>query len=255
MRNLRLLIAYDGTDYLGWQKQPQGATVQGTIEAAIEKTLGEKVKLIGSGRTDAGVHAMGQVANFTCENPIPGANLVKALNNVLPSTIRIREAGEAPLAFHSRYGAYAKTYVYRILQAPVALPFISRYIHHYPYPLDSVRMNEAGRLLEGEHDFTSFAAAPDAEDESPTGSTVRTVYSSRIVLRPRTSMLVYRVRGNGFLRKMVRNMVGTLIDVGRGRLQPQDIQRILEAQDRRAAGPAAPALGLCLMSVEYDEES
>src|SRR5487761_668271 len=142
MRNLRLLIAYDGTDFFGWQKQPQGATVQGTLETAIEKVVNEKAHLAGSGRTDAGVHALGQVASFTCENPIPCANLVKALNHALPITIRIRKAGEVPLSFHARYSASAKTYIYRIFQAPVALPFINRYVLHYPYPLDITSMNE-----------------------------------------------------------------------------------------------------------------
>ncbi len=255
MRNLRLLIAYDGTDFLGWQKQPQGPTIQGALEAALEKTISEKIHLTGSGRTDAGVHALGQVANFACLNPIPCANLGKAMNDVLPLSIRIRDVSEAPLTFHARYGAQAKTYIYRILQAPLALPFISRYVCHYPYPLDGPRMNQAARLFEGEHDFTSFAATPDAEDESATGSAVRSIYSSRIIFRPRTSLLVYRVRGSGFLRYMVRNIVGTLIEVGRGRLQPNDMLRILEAQDRTAAGPTASAHGLCLMNVEYNKDS
>lgn len=255
MRNLRLLIAYDGTDFLGWQRQPQATTIQGTLEAAITKVISEPVKLIGSGRTDAGVHALGQVANFACSSSIPDANLVKALNDALPPTIRIREACEAPSAFHSRHSAQAKTYVYRILQAPVALPFINRYVHHYPYRLDPERMSEAARLLEGERDFTSYAASPDAGEDSANGGAVRTIYSSRIIPRPRSSVLVYRVRGRGFLRYMVRNIVGTLIEVGRGKFQPEDMLRILEARDRRLAGPTAPAKGLCLMSVEYESST
>ena len=255
MRNLRLLIAYDGTDFLGWQKQPQGATIQGTLEAALEKVINEKVHLAGSGRTDAGVHALGQVASFACENPIPRANLVKALNHVLPLTIRIREASEAPLSFHARTSALAKTYAYRILQTPVALPFINRYALHYPYPLDIASMNEAAHWLEGEHDFTSFAATPEHDDESNSRSAVRSIYSSRVISRPRTSMLVYRVRGSGFLHHMVRNVVGTLIEVGRGKLLPLDIARILEVRERSAAGPTVPAQGLCLMNVEYNKDS
>ncbi|MGH9430825.1 MAG: tRNA pseudouridine(38-40) synthase TruA [Terriglobia bacterium] len=252
MRNLCLVIAYDGTDFLGWQRQPQAITIQGTLEAAIGKIINEKVKLIGSGRTDAGVHALGQVANFSCLNSIPCASLIKALNAALPPTIRIREAGEAPRTFHSRHSAQAKTYVYRILQSPVALPFISRYVHHYPYRLDLLSMAKAARLLEGEHDFASFAASTDAGDNRANGGAVRTIYSSRIIQRPRSSMLVYRVRGTGFLRYMVRNLVGTLIEVGRGRVQQDDMLRILKARDRRLAGPTAPAQGLCLMNVEYE---
>jgi tRNA pseudouridine38-40 synthase len=262
MRNLRLLVAYDGTDYLGWQRQPQGETIQAVLEAVAARITGEPVKLIGSGRTDAGVHALGQVANFMTPNPIPCPNLMKALNGSLPSAIRILEASEAPAEFHSRYQANAKTYVYRILQSQVALPFISRYALHYPYPLNYQDMDQGARFLEGRHDFTSFAAAQDATEETVANgrrieesSAVRTIYSSRIVRRLRTSMLVYRVRGDGFLRHMVRNIVGTLIEVGRGKLQPNEITRILATRDRSLAGPTAPAQGLCLVNVEYNRES
>jgi tRNA pseudouridine38-40 synthase len=252
MRNLRLLVAYDGTDFLGWQRQPHGNTVQGTLEEAAGKVIGHNVKLIGSGRTDAGVHALGQVANFNTANVIPCGALAKALNDVLPPAIRIRDVDEVDFAFHSRHSARAKTYVYRILQSPVALPFINRYVYHYPYALDAERMAKAAFIFEGERDFTSFVASTDAAGEKENGGAVRTIYASRIIPRPRSSMLVYRVRGSGFLRYMVRNIVGTLIEAGRGRLQPEEVIRILKARDRRRAGPTAPAQGLCLISVEYE---
>jgi tRNA pseudouridine38-40 synthase len=254
MRNLRLLIAYDGTDFLGWQRQPQGPTIQGTLEAALGRIFGESVKLTASGRTDAGVHALGQVANFASASTIPAQNLVKALNDVLPQSIRIREASEVPLAFHSRYHARAKTYVYRILQSPVALPFIGRYVHHHPYPLDVEEMERAAQVLEGEHDFSSFASALDSGGDELAGGAVRTIFSSRVIRRPQAQMLVYRVRGSGFLRLMVRSIVGTLMEVGRGRLDHGEMARILEARDRRAAGPTASPPGLCLVNVEYDME-
>jgi len=253
MRNIRLIVAYDGTDFFGWQRQPSVPTIQGALETALEKLLAEKVTLYGSGRTDAGVHALNQVANFSTAAAIPCANLAKALNNLLPASVRIKLAEEAAPSFHARYDARAKTYRYRILCAPVASPFIGRYAHHYPYPLDHPRMAAAARLIEGEHDFTSFAASEGpVEEPSPhdTGN-VRTIFSSQITWRPRTSILAYTVRGSGFLHHMVRNIVGTLIEVGRGKLAPPDVRAILDARDRTRAGPTAPASGLCLVKVEY----
>jgi tRNA pseudouridine38-40 synthase len=284
MRNIRLLIAYDGTDFHGWQHQPNAPTVQDCLESTIERILSEKAQVFGSGRTDAGVHALNQVANFKTDCPIPCENLVKALNDALPPTVRIKDAHEVSAQFHARYDVRSKTYRYRILQAPVCSPFLWRFVWHYPFPLDSERMAEAAKLLEGEHDFTSFAATDGgaAEESSPNGSvaqallpvhcnlsgeatqarvpvpphridtaTVRRIFTSRILFRPRTSMLIYEVSGNGFLRHMVRNIVGTLVEVGRGKLDAGGIVRILEARDRALAGPTAPAQGLCLMQVEY----
>ena len=293
MRNLRLTIAYDGTDFHGWQRQPNVPTVQALLEDALCRITAVQVTLHGSGRTDAGVHAVGQVANFSTDCRIPAEGLQRALNDLLPRSVRIREASEATPTFHARYHARSKTYRYRILQAPVCSPFYWRFVDHYPYLLDHQRMADAARLLEGEQDFTSFAAAGgDEEDqqlegrdfrpvvsrapeeEKPVGSppsvgrgphaealsraelksrpsAVRTIFLSRLRWRPRMKLLTYEVRGNGFLHHMVRNITGTLIEVGRGKLSPADVLRILEARDRSLAGPTAPARGLCLMKVEY----
>lgn len=278
MRNIRLIVSYDGTDFFGWQRQPNVPTIQSTIENAGEKILAEKVSLSGSGRTDAGVHALNQVANFKTTSAIPCPNLLKALNNLLPLSIRIKKVDDVAESFHARYDAWSKTYRYRILCAPVASPFIGRFVHHYPYPLDHQRMAMAARFLIGEHDFTSFAASPaigvrDSAFEGPEGgdstslrvptaelrttecSNVRTIFSSRLLWRSSTSILAYEVRGSGFLHHMVRNIAGTLIEVGRGKLSPRDVQSILKARDRTRAGPTAPASGLCLVKVEYGNEA
>jgi tRNA pseudouridine38-40 synthase len=260
LRNLRLVLAYDGTGFHGWQRQPGLRTVQACIEEAIGRVTGEAVHVFGSGRTDAGVHALGQVAHFTTSSPIPASNLVKALNNVLTNEVRVLQAEDAPLSFHARYDAKSKVYRYKILQAAICSPFLWRHVWHYPYPLDRSRMAEAGRSLVGEHDFTSFAASAGSDDklgDSDAGpgarqkSMVRTISSSRILWRERRSVLVYEVEGNGFLHHMVRNIVGTLVEIGRGALAVDDMNRILGARDRTAAGPTAPAQGLCLVRVNY----
>jgi tRNA pseudouridine38-40 synthase len=258
MRNLRLKIAYDGTDFHGWQRQPREPTIQGCIEQALAEILGEKASLTASGRTDAGVHAAGQVANFKTECKIGPDNLRRALNGKLPQTVRILSVREMPLGFHARFSARSKTYRYRLLLATVCPPVFARFVHHYPYALERSRMEEAASLLVGTHDFTSFVAADALEpgdDEAPTGhngsDAVRSVFSSWIFWRPRTSLLIYEVRAGGFLRYMVRNIVGTLIEVGRGKIEPKQILTILEARNRTLAGPTAPARGLWLLRVEY----
>jgi tRNA pseudouridine38-40 synthase len=252
LRNLKLVIAYDGTDFLGWQRQRRGATIQGTLERVLEKITDASVEVHGSGRTDAGVHAAGQVANFKTSCPIPTVGLLKALNNLLPQTVRIRAVTEMPASFHARYDARAKTYRYRILQALVALPFINRFAYHYPFPLDRRNMAAAAKVFEGEHDFTSFAGSEGhAVPREEHGDNVRRIFSSKILWRPNLELIVYEVRGSGFLHHMVRNLVGTLIEVGRGTFEPRDMLRILEARSRTKAGPTAPALGLCLVRVEY----
>jgi tRNA pseudouridine38-40 synthase len=286
MRNIRLIVAYDGTDFHGWQRQPEVPTIQACLEEVIQKLTGTPVQVCGSGRTDAGVHALHQVANFQTSSPIPCTNLVKALNDLLPPTVRIRAADEVGAEFHARYGVRAKTYRYRILQAPICSPLLWRYVCHCPYLLDRMRMAEAARLFEGEHDFTSFAAADEQvvaprpvgagagpafcgtgatsagaslepgatiEEDEESKSMVRVIFRSRFLWRPRSSLLVYEVTGEGFLRYMVRNMVGTLLEVGKGKLAPSDVTRILAARDRAQAGPTAPAQGLCLVSVEYED--
>ncbi|HET7214227.1 MAG TPA: tRNA pseudouridine(38-40) synthase TruA [Terriglobia bacterium] len=253
MRNIRLIIAYDGTDFHGWQRQPNAPTIQEALETRIAKITGDAVTLYGSGRTDAGVHAAGQVANFRTECTIPCASLVKALNDILPAAIRVRKAEDVPADFHARHSAKSKIYRYRVLQAPICSPFLARYVYHHPYPLDVRQMARAARVLEGEHDFTSFAGSDPArkQKEQREDSNFRRVSHSRISLRKESQMLVYEIRGSGFLHHMVRNIVGTLLEVGGGKLAPGDIPGILEARDRSKAGPTAPASGLWLVRVEY----
>jgi len=250
MRNIGLILAYDGTDFCGWQRQPDAPTIQACLEDALQKLTGAPTAVCGSGRTDAGVHAVHQVANFQTDSTIPGTNFVKALNDLLPPTVRIKFADDVAPDFHARYDVLHKTYRYRIVMTPVCSPLLWRFVCHYPYHLDRRRMAQAARFLEGEHDFTSFAAADAADDENMK-SKVRVIFRSRLLWRPTSSMLVYEVMGKGFLRHMVRNIVGTLIEVGRGKLPPNDIPSILAARDRTQAGPTAPAQGLCLMNVEY----
>ena len=232
--------------------QPDAATIQGTLASAIGRVTGEKVLPQGSGRTDAGVHALAQVATFALESPIPPQNLVKALNDMLPS-IRVIEATEAPLHFHARKSAHAKTYHYRIHRGAVCPPFLARYVWHYPYPLDEDAIRQAASFVIGEHDFTSFAAVDSErgrEDEiSDVRSNVRRVFAS--TWERTGEELLYVVRGSGFLHHMVRNLVGTFLLVGKGTLKPEDVATILEARNRSAAGATAPASGLYLVSVEY----
>lgn len=248
MRNLKLVLSYDGTEFSGWQVQPGAATIQGTLASAIGRVTGDNVLPQGSGRTDAGVHALGQVATFATQSPIPPENLVIALNDILPSAIRVLEAAEAPAEFHARKSARAKTYRYRMFRGPICPPFLARYVWHYPYPLDEDEMQEVAGLIVGEHDFTSFAAV-DPECGRKEVSNVRQVFSSS--WGRQGDEFVYTVRGNGFLHHMVRNLVGTFLLAGKGTLKASDLMRILEAGSRSAAGATAPASGLCLVSVEY----
>ena len=249
-RNLKLTLSYDGSGFSGWQVQPDANTIQGTLASAIGRITGENVLPQGSGRTDAGVHALAQVATFATFSPIPAENFVKAINDVLPPSIRILEVAEVPADFHARRSAKAKTYRYRIYRGAICSPFFSRYVWHFPYPLDEGSMAEAAPLIAGEHDFTSFAAVdPERGRENGEVSNVRTIFSSQFVREG--DELVYTVRGNGFLHHMVRNLLGTFILIGKGTLQLHDLQRILEARDRSAAGATAPASGLFLVAVEY----
>jgi tRNA pseudouridine38-40 synthase len=249
MRNLKLVLAYDGTEYSGWQVQPAAATIQGTLAIAIGRVTGEKVLPQGSGRTDAGVHALSQVATFATDSPIPAENLVNALNDVLPSAIRVLEAAEMPAEFHARKSAQAKTYRYRIYRGPICPPFLARYVWHYPYPLDEAMMQQVAAAIVGEHDFTSFAAVDPERGPQEEVSNVRRIFGSS--WERQGDEFVYTVRGNGFLHHMVRNLVGTFLLVGKGTLKPDDIASILGARSRSAAGATAPAGGLCLVSVEY----
>jgi len=248
MRNLKLTLAYDGTEFAGWQIQPDASTVQGTLSSAIGRITGEKVMPQGSGRTDSGVHALAQVATFQTDSVIPVGNFVVALNNILPASIRVLAAEEVAPDFHPRKSAHAKTYRYRIYREAICPPFLARYVWHYPYPLDEDVMRNAGPLVEGEHEFTSFAAV-DPERGPESVSNVRRIFNSR--WRREACELIYEVRGSGFLHHMVRNLVGTFLLVGKGTLKPADVTTILEAKDRSAAGATAPASGLYLVNVEY----
>ncbi len=251
LRNLKLTLAYDGSEFFGWQIQPNVTTVQGTLADVLRRLTGERIWLHGSSRTDAGVHAEGQVASFKTRNPIPPENLQRALNNLLPPSIRAVKVEEAPLEFHARFHARAKTYRYRILRAPLCPPFVCRFVYHYPLPLDDRAMADAAALFEGQHDFTTFGTWDPEEAEQ---SRVRTVYSSRLERRDKEEELVYTVRGRSFLRYQVRKMVGTLIEIGKGRLKPEDIPRLFEARDRSQSGFTAPPEGLCLVEVECSAE-
>lgn len=235
MRRIRITLSYDGTDFHGWQVQPGLPTIQGALEKIVSGIESSPVRVEGSGRTDAGVHARAQVAAFSIENPIPPDNLRRAINRLLPPSIRITEVAEVAQAFHPRFNATAKTYEYRIFRAEVCDPFQWRYVHHHPYPLNLETMRDLARELEGERDFTAFAAA-DASDAAGR-SKVRTIFTSEV--EDRGELWVYRVRGSGFLKHMVRNIAGYLIEAGKGN-KPV------------GGGPTVPAKGLTLWSVEYE---
>jgi len=249
-RNFKLILSYDGTDFYGWQVQPQHPTIQGALAEAIERVTGKRVLPQGSGRTDAGVHAIAQVASFVLESPIPTQNLAGALNNTLPISIRVTAVEEVTLDFHARRSAKAKSYEYRVFRAGICSPFIARYVHAHPYPLDEDAMSRAADAVIGEHDFTSFAAVdPERGKGSLEFDNVRTIYSSE--WRREGDLLIYRVRGNGFLHHMVRNLVGTFLQAGKGSISTDAIPAILDARRRSEAGATVPASGLFLMSVEY----
>jgi tRNA pseudouridine38-40 synthase len=244
VRNIKLVLAYDGTDFAGFQVQPGKRTVQGELTAALAKILGEEVKVIGAGRTDAGVHARAQVVNFATAAPIPTSRLPAALNSCLPPDLTVWQAEEVPADFHARYAAQGKTYRYLIHQAPQPSPFLRRYSWHLPRPLDVAAMQAAAAQLIGEHDFSSFCAAGGAAK-----TRVRTL--RRLTLGGEGGLLLVEAAADGFLYKMVRNLVGTLVEVGRGAFTPDDVQRILAGRDRSLAGPTAPPQGLILWEVDY----
>ena len=249
MRRLRLVVAYDGTDFHGWQVQPGLRTIQGTLEDVIGGIEGKPVNVIGSGRTDAGVHAFAQVAALTIENPIPADNFRRAVNRLLPRSIRISSATEVALDFHPRFDALRKQYEYRIFREEVCPPFERHYVYHHPYPLNERAMMEAAPLLKGEHDFTAFAAAD--ERDALVRSRVRRIFHSSLARDGK--LLVYRVTGSGFLKHMVRNIVGVLLEVGKGNFQNHDVLTRLQPHCGIRPGPAVPASGLFLVSVEYGE--
>ena len=248
MRRIRVILAYDGSNFHGWQVQPGLPTIQATLEEILAGLDGKPVHIGASGRTDAGVHARAQVAAFNLDNPIPCENLRKAINRLLPPDIRILRAEEVPESFNARHDAVAKTYEYRIWRGEICSPFERRFVCHYPYILDEERMNEFAPLLLGEHDFTAFAAS-DVRDYQGK-SKVRTIFSSTAESRA-DGHWVYRVRGSGFLQHMVRNIVGVLLEVGKGNVDREQLLRRLEPNCGIKPGPTAPPQGLFLDSVEY----
>ena len=267
MQTLKLLVAYDGTSFVGWQRQAEGISVQGLLEQALEPLEGAPVAVTGAGRTDAGVHATGQVASLRLRSRLQPAELGRALNAHLPSDVRVLAVEPAADGFHARFHARSKTYEYRIFNGPLVSPFSHRYVWHVAARLDLDRMAEAARLMEGQHDFACFQSTGGAAR-----TTVRRMFRSDVSAReadgpvdaggvtasfvpePRLSdgrLIVYRVTGDGFLRHMVRAAVGTLVEIGRGAADVGLIPALLAGGTRDAAGPTAPARGLCLSAVSY----
>jgi tRNA pseudouridine38-40 synthase len=242
-RNIRLALAFDGSAYCGWQIQKNQPTVQGTVSDAISRITGERVRLTGSGRTDAGTHARSLVANFLTDSSIDPARLPAALNSVLPRDIRVLSARRVPIAFHARKDARSKIYRYQIYLGAVQLPHLRREFFHFPYPIDIPKMCRAADLFIGEHDFASFAKSP------PGPNTVRKIFSCE--LKKRGRRLLLSVEGNGFLHHMVRNMAGTLLEVGRGSISLPEFEKLFAGRDRKFAGFTAPAQGLILLKVKY----
>jgi len=244
MRNLKLTLAYDGTNFHGWQIQPNLRTVQGELQQALSRLFNHEVGVIGSGRTDAGAHAHGQVANVVTERSMDTDAVLRGVNALLSAEIRVLAVEEVDAGFHARRSARSKTYEYHIWRSPIVSPFHVRWVYGFRYPVDEVALDEATPMFCGTHDFTSFCAtATEIEDR------VRTIYEAE--WERGEERWVFRIRGNGFLQYMVRTIVGTLLEVGQGRLEASRIPEIFEANDRRLAGPSLPAHGLHLIKVEY----
>lgn len=244
MKRIMLVVAYDGTNYHGWQVQQNSETIEGVLNRCLSALLQETIEVIGASRTDAGVHALGNVAVFDTHTRIPAGKIAYALNARLPEDIRIQESKEVDSTFHPRHCDSRKTYEYRIYNAPFPMPTERLYTHFSYVAYDIGRMQEAAVYLTGTHDFKSFCSA-----EAQVESTVRQVDSVKV--EKEGNLIAIRVTGRGFLYNMVRIMAGTLMEVGRGHIEPQEIVRILEAKDRSAAGPTAPACGLTLMKYEF----
>jgi tRNA pseudouridine38-40 synthase len=244
MRNIRLTIQYDGTHYAGWQTQKNAKTVQSVLEHAIKRVTGRKPALIGSGRTDSGVHAMAQVANFRTISRMPAATLIMALNAHLPRDIVVTDVSEAPIKFHAQHSAKSKLYRYTIANTNFVSPFVRHYAAKCYFSLDIERMKRAARCLLGRHDFKSFMASNSYETK-----TMRTIKKIRI--EKKDELIFIDVEADGFLYNMVRNIAGTLIEIGRGKMEVKEMKNILAKKDRAYCGPKAPACGLCLMKVKY----
>lgn len=259
MRTLKLTLAYDGTPFVGWQRQPNGVSIQALVEDALAPLEGRRVAIVGAGRTDAGVHALGQVASCRVATRLDVGSLRRALNARLPAAIRVLRVEEAPDGFHARYWARAKTYTYRALAGPIADPFLRALAWHVPHALDVEAMRAALAPLVGRHDFAAFQGAGSAVRD-----TRRTLQCADLEETPwrglfgdgqaapdEGRLLVWRFTGDGFLRHMVRNIVGTVVETGLGRRRPDEMSALLASRDRRSAGPTAPAHGLTLVSVDY----
>ncbi len=244
MKRVMLTVAYDGTAYHGWQIQPNGETIEGILNRCLSETLGEKIEVIGASRTDSGVHAMGNIAVFDTDSPIPADKISYALNQRLPEDIKIQKSEEVASDFHPRHCESRKTYEYRIYCAPFPMPVKRLYAHYTYIPMDVERMRRGASYLVGKHDFKSFCSA-----EAQVETTVRQVDSVEVVQEGQE--IVIRVAGRGFLYNMVRIIAGTLMEVGRGHIAPEEVKTILEAKDRQAAGPTAPACGLTLVKYEF----
>jgi tRNA pseudouridine38-40 synthase len=260
MRNIKLTIAYDGTDFNGWQSQPGQPTIQGALADVLEKLTARRLTIHAAGRTDAGVHAAGQVVNFKTHSELSPEEFQRAFNALLPPSIRVQAAEEVGPDFHARWDALAKTYRYRIFRERVVSPFLWRYVFHDSFELDFDAMADAARLFAGEHDFSTFAASSGSEEDDRERTTVRAIYQSEWSRIPAAASRdgsgeewVYTVRGKSFLRHMVRKMVGTMLDIGRGRLAAQGVPNLIDLRDRSKSGMTAPAQGLCLESVEYPD--
>ncbi|MGB6483688.1 MAG: tRNA pseudouridine(38-40) synthase TruA [Candidatus Acidiferrales bacterium] len=253
MRNIKLTLAYDGAKFHGWQIQPGVVTIQGSVTDAIRKITQEPVTIHGASRTDAGVHALGQVASFKTKSALTAEELQRALNALLPPAIRVVAAEEMGSDFHARWQAIEKTYHYRIFRGRVVAPFEYQRVLHYPYPLNEEAMVAAAKCFEGEHDFTSFAASSGSEEADKDRSPVRTICRSELDRRPEEQQIIYVVTGRSFLRYMVRKIVGTLLEVGRGKLRADDIPELFAMRDRSRSGPTAPPEGLYLVRLKYPE--
>lgn len=244
MRRIKLIVAYDGTEYSGWQIQPEAPTIEMCLDKAIHELTGENVHVTGASRTDAGVHAYGNVAVFDTESTIPGDRFTFALNRFLPDSIVIQDSWEVSVDFHPRHCNTRKTYEYRILNTAVPLPQKRNFTWHVAGSVDIEKMKEAAAYIVGEHDFKSFCCVRTQAE-----STVRTIYSLEVLQEG--SEIIIRIKGNGFLYNMVRIITGTLIQVGKGRFMPEYVKQMLEAKDRTVAGQTAPPQGLTLVGIEY----
>ena len=253
MRYFKLTIAYDGTDFHGWQIQANKPTVQGEIVAVLRRLTQENVQLPGAGRTDAGVHALGQVGSFRTQSALSAGEFQRALNALLPPAIRIVSAEETGPDFSARWSAKGKVYRYRLYRGKVVPPMLWRYVLHYPFPLDEEAMKEAAAKFVGVHDFTSFAASTGSEDDDKERNMEREIYSTELKRADDGEELWFTVHGRSFLRYMVRKMVGTLLEVGRGKLSPADIETLYELKDRSKSGPTMPPQGLFMVRVDHEE--